>query len=151
MTAIRKLQEAYDALVPDDHGAMAMDLIRHIAGLYSGKAIKGDFTQIYITGNEIWMAQQVLAQHAQLTAERNALQSIMEWTAAENIPADHKLCLIRNAAISGLGLDRPGIPANCPQCGGSGEVDSGGTYPWGEPALIPCGCQSETENPRDKS
>ncbi|MFG8528647.1 hypothetical protein ACEOQP_19205 [Pseudomonas aeruginosa] len=62
MTAIRKLQEAYDAVVPDDSGAMAMDLIRHIAGLYSGKAIKGDFTQIYITGNEIWMAQQVLAQ-----------------------------------------------------------------------------------------
>jgi len=40
---------------------MAMELIRHIAGLYSGKAIKGDFTQIYITGNEIWMAQQILA------------------------------------------------------------------------------------------
>jgi len=40
---------------------MAMDLIRHIAGLYSGKAIKGDFTQVYITGNEIWMAQQILA------------------------------------------------------------------------------------------
>lgn len=61
MTAIRKLQEEYDAQLPDYHGAMAMDLIRHIAGLYSGKAIKGDFTQIYITGNEIWMAQQVLA------------------------------------------------------------------------------------------
>lgn len=41
--------------------SMAMDLIRHIAGLYSGKAIKGDFTQVYITGNEIWMAQQILA------------------------------------------------------------------------------------------
>ncbi|MBB1606495.1 MULTISPECIES: hypothetical protein [unclassified Pseudomonas] len=40
---------------------MAMDLIRHIAGLYSGKAFKGDLTQIYITGNEIWMAQQILA------------------------------------------------------------------------------------------
>lgn len=44
---------------------MAMELIRHIAGLYSGKAIKGDFTQIYITGNEIWMAQQVLAEQAE--------------------------------------------------------------------------------------
>lgn len=44
---------------------MAMELIRHIAGLYSGKAIKGDFTQVYIiTGNEIWMAQQVLAEQA---------------------------------------------------------------------------------------
>ncbi|MEG7359994.1 hypothetical protein [Pseudomonas citronellolis] len=44
---------------------MAMELIRHIAGLYSGKAIKGDFTQVYITGNEIWMAQQVLAEQAE--------------------------------------------------------------------------------------
>lgn len=45
---------------------MTMDLIRHIAGLYSGKAIKGDFTQVYITGNEIWMAQQILAsQHTE--------------------------------------------------------------------------------------
>lgn len=44
-----------------ESSSMAMDLIRHIAGLYSGKAIKGDFTQIYITGNEIWMAQQILA------------------------------------------------------------------------------------------
>ncbi|WP_069865495.1 hypothetical protein [Pseudomonas citronellolis] len=41
--------------------SMTMELIRHIAGLYSGKAIKGDFTQVYITGNEIWMAQQILA------------------------------------------------------------------------------------------
>ncbi|WP_407733248.1 hypothetical protein [Pseudomonas citronellolis] len=44
---------------------MAMELIRHIAGLYGGKAIKGDITQVYITGNEIWMAQQVLAEQAE--------------------------------------------------------------------------------------
>lgn len=31
-----------------------------------------------------------------------ALQSIMEWTAAENIPAANKLCLIRNAARAAL-------------------------------------------------
>lgn len=52
---------------------MAMELIRHIAGLYSGKAIKGDFTQVYITGNEIWMAQQVLAEQAEGAQEREAL------------------------------------------------------------------------------
>ncbi|MEI0777114.1 hypothetical protein VUT01_09495 [Pseudomonas aeruginosa] len=40
---------------------MEMDLIHHIAGLYSSKAIKGDITQFYITGNKIWMAQQILA------------------------------------------------------------------------------------------
>ncbi|MBN0546941.1 hypothetical protein JTM35_07135 [Pseudomonas aeruginosa] len=33
---------------------------------------------------------------------RHALQSIMEWTAAENIPDDRKLCLIRNAARAAL-------------------------------------------------
>ncbi|HCE5825671.1 TPA: hypothetical protein NHK69_002135 [Pseudomonas aeruginosa] len=32
----------------------------------------------------------------------DALQSIMEWTAAENIPDDRKLCLIRNAARAAL-------------------------------------------------
>lgn len=48
-------------------------------------------------------------------------------------------------------LDYMDANTSCTQCSGSGEVDSGGTYPWGEPALIPCGCQSETENPRDKS
>lgn len=62
----------------------------------------------------------------------------------------HCRCEQACAAMAALGLDKPGIPASCPQCDGSGEADSGGTLPWGEPALIPCGCQSETENPRDK-
>ncbi|WP_436423175.1 hypothetical protein [Pseudomonas aeruginosa] len=34
----------------------------------------------------------------------DALQSIMEWTAAENIPDDRKLCLIRNAARAALAI-----------------------------------------------
>jgi len=34
--------------------------------------------------------------------EWNYLQSIMDWTAAENVPDDRKLCLIRNAARAGL-------------------------------------------------
>lgn len=55
---------------------MTMDLIRHIAGLYSGKAIKGDFTQVYITGNEIWMAQQILAEQAEgAQGEREAFEA----------------------------------------------------------------------------
>lgn len=28
----------------------------------------------------------------------------------------------------------------CPECGGSGSRDSGGTNPWGEPVDIACGC-----------
>ncbi|MNN05701.1 hypothetical protein D3C81_1184690 [compost metagenome] len=34
--------------------------------------------------------------------ERAVLQSIMEWAAEENIPAERKLCLIRNAARAAL-------------------------------------------------
>ncbi|MFU4327182.1 hypothetical protein ACM726_02680 [Pseudomonas aeruginosa] len=37
----------------------------------------------------------------------DALQSIMEWTAAENIPDDRKLCLIRNAARAALEQPSP--------------------------------------------
>ncbi|HEP9964155.1 TPA: hypothetical protein VDW45_003519 [Pseudomonas aeruginosa] len=38
---------------------------------------------------------------------RDALQSIMEWTAAENIPDERKLCLIRNAARAALAQPSP--------------------------------------------
>lgn len=37
----------------------------------------------------------------------DALQSIMEWTAAKNIPDDRKLCLIRNAARAALAQPSP--------------------------------------------
>ncbi|HIE3878010.1 TPA: hypothetical protein ACXNGW_005609, partial [Pseudomonas aeruginosa] len=52
---------------------------------------------------------------------RDALQSIMEWTAAENIPDDRKLCLIRNAARAALAQPSP----KCATCGGTGMVDDG--------------------------
>ncbi|EQA3779050.1 hypothetical protein ACX11Q_006022 [Pseudomonas aeruginosa] len=94
----------------------------------------------------------------------DALQSIMEWTAAENVPDDRKLCLIRNAARAALAQPSPKcatcngskvvsttdtdhngdyIEAPCPKCGGTGEADSGGVHPWGEPVLIPCDCETE--------
>ncbi|WP_207922977.1 hypothetical protein, partial [Pseudomonas aeruginosa] len=103
----------------------------------------------------------------------DALQSIMEWTAAENIPDDRKLCLIRNAARAALAQPSPmydpkrclacggdhgnsGLPCpnmrvtaqaqpspKCVKCGGTGEADSGGVHPWGEPVLIPCDCETE--------
>ncbi|MGV8326331.1 hypothetical protein ACV337_24345 [Pseudomonas aeruginosa] len=31
----------------------------------------------------------------------------------------------------------------CVKCGGTGEADSGGVHPWGEPVLIPCDCDTE--------
>ncbi|MCG6990772.1 hypothetical protein LDP20_02765 [Pseudomonas aeruginosa] len=40
----------------------------------------------------------------------DALQSIMEWTAAENIPDDRKLCLIRNVARAALAQPSPTLP-----------------------------------------
>lgn len=58
---------------------MAMELIRHIAGLYSGKAFRGDFTQVYITGNEIWMAQQILASQHTEQAEDAQEEPLPYW------------------------------------------------------------------------
>lgn len=37
----------------------AAEVIAHIAGLYSGKGLQGDPTQLYTTGHYVWMAQQV--------------------------------------------------------------------------------------------
>ncbi|HIE1403661.1 TPA: hypothetical protein ACXJSL_003345 [Pseudomonas aeruginosa] len=51
----------------------------------------------------------------------DALQSIMEWTASENIPDERKLCLIRNAARAALAPPSP----KCSTCGGTGMVDDG--------------------------
>ncbi|MDV2663555.1 hypothetical protein [Pseudomonas aeruginosa] len=73
----------------------------------------------------------------------DALQSIMEWTAAENIPDERKLCLIRNAARAALAQPSP----KCVKCGGTGEADSGGVHPWGEPVSIPCDCETEQAEP----
>ncbi|WP_285643189.1 hypothetical protein [Pseudomonas sp. NBRC 100443] len=58
---------------------MAMELIRHIAGLYSGKAFQGDPTQVYITGNEIWMAQQILASQHTEQAEGAQGEPLSYW------------------------------------------------------------------------
>lgn len=36
----------------------AAELVATVAGLYSGKAIENDFTQLYVTGHQVWQAQQ---------------------------------------------------------------------------------------------
>lgn len=47
-------------------------------------------------------------------------------------------CLLAHNAL--LRSARPASPAACPDCHGSGERDSGGILPWGEAAMVPCGC-----------
>lgn len=42
--------------------------------------------------------------------------------------------------MSALGKAYRFVPTVCPNCGGSGSVDSGGVTPWGDPIEIPCGC-----------
>ncbi|MFU6003503.1 hypothetical protein ACM7QE_33205, partial [Pseudomonas aeruginosa] len=58
----------------------------------------------------------------------DALQSIMEWTAAENIPDDRKLCLIRNAARAALAQPSP----KCATCNGTGQIVVSGPHYCGE-------------------
>jgi hypothetical protein len=38
----------------------------------------------------------------------------------------------------------PDHDPDCPDCHGTGARDSGGTHPWGEPAMVTCGCSSPT-------
>ncbi|HCL3647149.1 TPA: hypothetical protein N2B14_005966, partial [Pseudomonas aeruginosa] len=58
----------------------------------------------------------------------DALQSIMEWTAAENIPDDRKLCLIRNAARAALAQPSP----KCATCGDTGQIVVSGPHYCGQ-------------------
>ena len=41
------------------------------------------------------------------------------------------------AAQPALGYD-----TDCPECSGTGQRDSGGTHPWGEPAMMMCDCDA---------
>ena len=35
-----------------------------------------------------------------------------------------------------------GYDPDCPECKGTGQRDSGGTHPWGEPAMMMCDCDA---------
>lgn len=59
----------------------------------------------------------------------DALQSIMEWTASENIPDERKLCLIRNAARAALAQPSPAqAEAERPEVAGYRSKESGMVY-----------------------
>lgn len=62
------------------------------------------------------------------------------------------LCAIEASDAQDLNLQLQGWQARaalaqpspkCVKCGGTGEADSGGVHPWGEPVLIPCDCETE--------
>ena len=40
-----------------------------------------------------------------------------------------------------------GYDPACPDCKGTGERDSGGTHPWGAPAMLPCDCDTHAPVP----
>lgn len=55
------------------------------------------------------------------------------------LPEDRQKVLKAQVALRATLASRT-VPG-CLECNGTGEVDSGGTHPWGEPAMIRCGCK----------
>ncbi|HFH2861806.1 TPA: hypothetical protein ACGJ09_004129 [Pseudomonas aeruginosa] len=64
---------------------------------------------------------------------------------------DPKRCLACGGDHGNSGLPCPNMRVTaqaqpspkCVKCGGTGEADSGGVHPWGEPVLISCDCETE--------
>ncbi len=74
----------------------ALDLLREIR-----PSIPKEVLELWCKDRDAFIASHPAAEQA--GGDRwDALQSIMEWTAAENIPDERKLCLIRNAARAAL-------------------------------------------------
>ncbi|HFL2728916.1 TPA: hypothetical protein ACGWTY_002858 [Pseudomonas aeruginosa] len=69
------------------------------------------------------------------------------WQARAALAQPSPKCATCNGSkvVSTTDTDHNGdhIEAPCPKCGGTGEADSGGVHPWGEPILIPCDCETE--------
>lgn len=84
----------------------AAEVIAHIAGLYSGKGLQGDPTQLYTTGHYVWMAQQV-----QEFAKAAKLEDLAEM--APQFAAD--LGLLRRSADSAgdAEQDQPSVIEQC--------------------------------------
>ncbi|EMO9845314.1 hypothetical protein RWC52_000294 [Pseudomonas aeruginosa] len=85
----------------------------------------------------------------------NDMKDVFDWMVTHaRIAPDHAAlaqpspkCATCNGSkvVSTTDTDHNGdyIEAPCPKCGGTGEADSGGVHPWGEPVLIPCDCETE--------
>lgn len=68
------------------------------------------------------------------------------WKTAEWIdPESGPECEVERCGdCNGTGIAGTTAAPICPECKGTGEVDSGGVHPWGEPAMMRCGCESAT-------
>lgn len=71
---------------------------------------------------------------ARQTAPRPAHETIVQ-------DGDELVCTACGNTAPTVGSVPHGTSATCPDCNGTGMADSGGTHPWGEPAMIPCGCE----------
>ncbi|EPL4105556.1 hypothetical protein MWR74_006789 [Pseudomonas aeruginosa] len=73
------------------------------------------------------------------------------WQARAALAQSSPKCTTCNGSkvVSTTDTDHNGdyIEAPCPKCCGTGEADSGGAHPWGEPVLIPCDCETEQAEP----
>ncbi len=73
------------------------------------------------------------------------------WQARAALAQPSPKCATCNGSkvVSTTDTDHNGdyIEAPCPKCCGTGEADSGGAHPWGEPVLIPCDCETEQAEP----
>ncbi|EMN8778387.1 hypothetical protein RYG61_005390 [Pseudomonas aeruginosa] len=79
----------------------ALDLLREIR-----PSIPKEVLELWCKDRDAFLASHPEVEQA--GGDRwDALQSIMEWTAAKNIPDDRKLCLIRNAARAALAQPSP--------------------------------------------
>lgn len=68
---------------------------------------------------------------------------VRTWIGGDRYEDRMAVSLERRDGAEPLYPAQPAAPV-CGECGGTGELDSGGTYPWGEPAMIRCPC---TERP----
>jgi len=83
-----------------------------------------------------------------LTEEELALVGKrLETVPREQWPSDEawKVAYVAYITTQLKGLEsapmRPREPkSDCPDCNGTGQRDSGGTQPWGEPISVPCEC-----------
>lgn len=85
------------------------------------------------------------ADHNQVYVRMDARPSTELWTIGTR-------CHLATATVPALSRQSEAQPTAdqhaagsveaCPDCNGTGERDSGGVHPWGEPAMLPCDCDN---------
>ncbi|HCU2081754.1 TPA: hypothetical protein OUI22_000371 [Pseudomonas aeruginosa] len=130
----------------------ALDLLREIR-----PSIPKEVLELWCKDRDAFLASHPAVEQAG-GDERAAFERA--FTVQEGIYFDDKrgeyrsmnLCAIEASDAQDLNLQLQGWQARaalaqpspkCVKCGGTGEADSGGVHPWGEPVLIPCDCETE--------